>query len=224
MAQWVQETFDQAELNAFLTESADPEAMAILETIPQVIRDGLEFPATAGLLFVLDAYQRGGWDGVDALYENPPDSTEQILHVDKYLSDEGPVTVDLPTGLAAAMGSGWTEAFQDTYGEFGIRQWLRQVVGDVVSSDAAADVGSAGWAGDRIAFLEGPDDAFAVAMVTEWDTPEDADQFAAQANLAVAGLDGRSTIVEPSDTRVVVVRASDETVLATLTEALGVAR
>jgi len=223
MAQWVQEFLTPAELQEFLEESSDPEAMAILEQTPGVIRDGLEFPATAGLLFVLDAYQNGGWDAVDALYERPPDSTEQVLHPEKYTADEKPVTVTLPTDLAKAMGDGWSEAFEDTYGEFGLRQWLREVITDADATDAAADVAANGWGGDRVVFLEGPSDAYAGAVVTEWDAVDDADEFATQATLAAAKLPGETSVLRPSATRVVVLLASDAAALAGIGGGLGVA-
>ena len=223
MAQWVQEFFSQAELREFLAESADPKALAILEQIPAVIRDGLEFPATAGLLFVLDAYQNGGWDAVDALYERPPDSTEQILHPETYAADEKPIAVTLPADLATAMGAGWTEAFQDTLGEFGLRQWLRQVIPDTEATAAAADVAAAGWGGDRVVFLQGPSDAYAAALVTEWDSAGDADDFATQATLASAKLPGHTSVLRPSETRVVVLLASDTAALGGIAGGLGVA-
>ena len=37
-----------------------------------------------------------------------PESTEQILHPEKYAADEGPVKVAMPVDLAARLGTGWT--------------------------------------------------------------------------------------------------------------------
>jgi hypothetical protein len=223
MAYWAQQNLTPAEIQQILVDAADPEGLRILRETPSVVRDALDFPATSGMLFVMDAYQRGGWDAVDAIYQSPPESTEQVMHPEKYTAGEQPVTVELPDDLATAMGTGWTVAFEDTYGEFGLRQWLRQVISDADGTDAAADVGAAGWAGDRIVFLEGPGDAYAAAIVTEWDTPHDADDFEKQANLAAAGRAGETAVLRPTDGRVVVLFTSDEAAMASVRSALGIA-
>ncbi len=221
--QWAQQNLSGEELSTFLTESSDPETLALLQQIPSVISDGVEFPAATGFLFVFGVFQEGGWDAVDALYERPPESTEQILHPDLYVAGEKPIVVTVPTDLARSMGAGWTEAFQDTYGEFGLRQWLRQVIDDTVAKDAAADAAADGWGGDRVVFLEGPLDAYAGAVVTEWDSAAEADEFATQATLASAALPGSSSVLRPSETRVVVLLASDSKALTGIAGGLGVA-
>ncbi|MEP6640219.1 MAG: hypothetical protein ABJC39_12790, partial [Chloroflexota bacterium] len=47
---------------------------------------------------------------------------------------------------------------------------------------------AAGWGGDRVMLLEGPGGTTAVALITEWDTPADANEFATAAKTALAGL------------------------------------
>ena len=71
------------------------------------------------------------------------------------------------------MGEGWSESIQDTFGEFQLGVWLRE--SGVSSSDASN--AAAGWGGDRLAVLQGPDDSWAVVMRTTWDTDEDAAAF-----------------------------------------------
>ena len=51
--------------------------------------------------------------------------------------------------------------------------WLRE--SGVATADA--DAAAAGWGGDRLAVIEGPDGAWAVAMQTVWDTEADAAAF-----------------------------------------------
>jgi len=46
-------------------------------------------PYSDGVLFVQQLYERGGWDAVNAVYQNPPASTEQTIHPDRY-PDETP--------------------------------------------------------------------------------------------------------------------------------------
>ena len=45
-------------------------------------------PYSDGVVFVRDRYRDGGWDAVNAVYENPPASTEQTIHPERYPSDE----------------------------------------------------------------------------------------------------------------------------------------
>ncbi len=83
----------------------------------------------------------GRWDLVDFAYERRlPETTEQILHPEKYLDDEGPLPVAGPPDA----GPGWTEIDSGTVGEFMTREILRQY-----ATDVGADAGAAGWGGDR---------------------------------------------------------------------------
>jgi hypothetical protein len=44
-------------------------------------------PYSDGPKFVKQIYEEGGWDAVNAVYENPPASTEQTIHPEKYEED-----------------------------------------------------------------------------------------------------------------------------------------
>jgi hypothetical protein len=89
------------------------------------------------------------------------------------------------------MGDGWTEAIQDTFGEFQLGVWLRESV--LSASDASA--AAAGWGGDRLAVLNGPDEAWAVVLRSTWDTDEDAKAFSQAAGDVVLAEDDPETIV-----------------------------
>jgi hypothetical protein len=45
-------------------------------------------PYESGQRFVSNRHQRTNWTAVDSLYENPPASTEQVIHPDRYGEDE----------------------------------------------------------------------------------------------------------------------------------------
>jgi hypothetical protein len=74
------------------------------------------FPYMSGMEFAQSLFDRGGWDAIDAAYANPPVSTEQILHPDRYPADQ-PVTVELPD-LQSVLGDGWTELYTNVLGEW----------------------------------------------------------------------------------------------------------
>ena len=80
---------------------------------PRVFQRLFVFPYLEGANFVVSLYQADGWTTVDAAYANPPSSTEQILHPDKFEAGEAPVPVAVPD-VSAQLGDGWSEIGQDT--------------------------------------------------------------------------------------------------------------
>jgi hypothetical protein len=74
-----------------------------LDQAPLVLRTELLFPYTDGLRFVQTLYRQGGFAAVDAAFRSPPQSTEQVLHPEKYTAQEAPISVPLPD-LPAALG------------------------------------------------------------------------------------------------------------------------
>jgi hypothetical protein len=109
---------------------------------PRVMRTSLAAPYIYGTLFVHALRRRGGWAEVDRAWDDAPTTSEQILHVDKWLAHEPSLTVTPPT--SAALGPGWTVADEDSEGELGTRiafeEWM--------NPGLAAEM-SAGWGGDR---------------------------------------------------------------------------
>jgi hypothetical protein len=149
-----------------------------------------------------------------------PASTEQILHPEKYTSNEAPVPVTLPADLATRLGTGWTVPLTDTFGEFQTGIWLREGgVAEPAASDAAA-----GWGGDRLAVMNGPEGGWAVAWQTAWDTAADAAAFDKAATTALAKAQGVGKVLpgEGGKTRWVVV-AKDKSTLQKVAGVLGLA-
>jgi hypothetical protein len=223
---WLQNHLTPEEIQQVMTESADPEATAALNNAPAILRESLMFPYMAGAQFGIAAFQQqGGWPGIDALYGKLPESTEQILHPEKYRAGEPPVRVTLPAAdIARALGDGWTVADEDTAGEFFLSVWLRErdATGPAPEPDGTpvpATGAAAGWGGDRTLLLTGPGDSYALVMATAWDTPGDATEFAVAAQQAVRGLPGASAVRAARD-EVTVLLASDATVLGRLQSAL----
>ncbi len=134
--------------------------------MPKFLMDQLLFPYTGGMTFVQSLVDRAGgrWTLVDlADRVRPPDSTEQVLHPDKYLRVEEP----LPVSLKVRLGAGWRRTAAGTWGEWQTRE--------LVGEEAAA-----GWGGDRYELWQGPA-GDVLAMRWRWDTARDARQFVAAA-------------------------------------------
>jgi len=170
--------------------SALPEASAGTESIPPYIQRTLEFSYTAGDAFVsrLRDAADGGWKLVDfALESQPPASTEQIIHPDKYLAFEEPRPVRVGD---PGLGSGWTRTASGSLGELDTRELLR-LGGDDVPADAAA----AGWGGGRYELWKDGDAAVVVLRWT-WDTARDAREFNAALRQYVAARPEQPAAIE----------------------------
>lgn len=191
MTQWAIAHATTQDLADIVQAGSDPAQAELMARIPAIMKETLLFPYTTGMAFVQGAQTSGGWAAVDALYDRMPESTEQILHQEKYAADEAPVEVELPADLATQLGAGWTVPLLDTFGEFQTGIWLRE--GGV--DQAAALDAAAGWGGDRLAVIDGPDDTWAVAWQTVWDTEADAAAFEAAASTALAKASGVAQVL-----------------------------
>ena len=67
-----------------------------LDKAPRALRESLLFPYQDGEKWVNALYKRGGWNEVSQAFTTLPQSTEQILHPEKYFAHEAPVKVTLP--------------------------------------------------------------------------------------------------------------------------------
>ena len=135
MTQWAETNLTTEQLLQLASEANDPGQAAVLAAMPDDLRETLLFPYEQGLSWVTDLHTAGGWAAVNAAYARPPDSTEQILHPEKYASHEKPIDVTIPADLASRLGNGWTMPLTDTVGELQFRIWLEQV-GHLSGSDA----------------------------------------------------------------------------------------
>src|SRR6185503_18829021 len=140
---------------------------------PRALRESLLFPYEAGSNWATAIYRKGGWDLVSKAFTKLPQSTEQIMHPEKYVAYEAPLKLTVPD-LKLQLGPGWKRIDRDVNGEWGCYLILDEYLNDAAESKKAA----AGWAGDEFALYEGAasTDLF-VAQVTAWDTPGDAREF-----------------------------------------------
>lgn len=210
MTLWLTRHLAPEELRELL--EVDPEAQAILDAMPAILRETLLFPYVQGLVFVNRLWAEGGWEWVDRAYGRLPDSTEQILHPEKWEAGEQPVEVVLDAALiAAGMGDGWSGPRTDTLGEFQLSIWLEENgLASLEAQDAAA-----GWGGDRLAYVRGPDGAWGLVLATAWDTEADAAEFVDAAHVAV-GVTPAIFSTEEDPRWVALLLASDQATLERL--------
>lgn len=198
--QWMIEQLTPEQLLEVIFAGQDPEALAALNNAPAFLSVTAVFPYDigGGLGLVQQLVGEGGYAAVDAAFAEPPASTEQVIHPEKYVAGEAPIQVDIPADIASRVGEGWSETARDTLGELILRLWLQEHgVGPkprpLEPPSQAASNAAAGWGGDRLALLRHADGSLAIALSTTWDTAADAAEFASAAERALSGpgLDGR---------------------------------
>jgi len=130
------------------------------------------FPYREGRFFAAAIFRAGGWDSVDQAYIAPPRSTEQVLHIERYLEQrDPPVPVNLPH-LGAILGQGWTLLVQDTLGELVAGLYLDRTLAEETAWRAVD-----GWGGDTFVVWEREDGARVRVWRTVWDNTAEAVEF-----------------------------------------------
>jgi len=160
---------------------------------------GQMFLCRAGSMLEL-AKKKPGLEDYATVFENPPRSSEQVLHSAKYWDEEKrdePVPVVLDT---EALPPGWAVLHQDTLGELG---WALFVEPPAKRTGLASPLAimavrytypaSEGWGGDRYVLL-GRGEARVLLCETTWDSDRDAEEFGREVEKLeehlVAGLAG----------------------------------
>jgi hypothetical protein len=169
-----------------------------MRAAPAWIRDNLTFSYFQGLAFCVSVRRRGGQPLLDyAFTTDPPRSTEQILHPEKWHTRrDDPIVLRFPD-LAGEL-PGYRKAAEGEMGELGLRILFHQALKSREQAAAAA----AGWGGDRFAVYE-KDGGRLIVWIAEWDAEADAGEF----RDALKALPGWR--VEPAGlTRVLAVRGS----------------
>jgi hypothetical protein len=209
--QWLIEHLSQEEQAQLLSEALDDLGNDPFAGMPILLRRQLEFPYGEGFFFVDEVHRLGGYEAVDQALETPPQTTEQILHPQKYFDQEGPIAVTLDD-LTGNLGDGWTATYEQTMGELNTQVFVGggeqppfSIPGLPVEWPHAE--AAVGWGGDRLKMYENGDQ-WLIDWQTSWDSDAEAAEFAARANELIPTIDGTTRVIsEGADVRIVV--ASD---------------
>jgi hypothetical protein len=166
------ESFDDSERDAVLDVQA-LSGPSRLDTLPVFLRQDFEFAFTEGFQFILDIVQSGGYEALDAVWRNPPLSTEQILHPDRYMSKDLPVHPSLGAIYEETLAENWTKVDEDTFGEFYLREYLAKTL-----PRKEAEAAASGWRGGTYSLFNNENTGSNLFMLLlSWDTPADQEQF-----------------------------------------------
>ena len=157
-------------------------SMTQFNKAPLYVRRSLLFPYEEGLKFVGALKKKGGESAVDAAFLDPPLSSEQVIHPEKYMSGESPVKIVVPD-ISRTLGTGWKRINKNALGEFDLDVWFDQY--GVTAGARAAE----GWAGNTIQYYQGPTGKnvprgsldlgnYAVLSLFQWDSANVATDFA----------------------------------------------
>jgi len=146
---------------------------SIFKTAPSYLREILLFPYGYGASFLQYAWkQKPSWRFINEIYSHPPDSTEQIMHPEKYFSQiDKPKSVDAKA-YADRLGPNWKIVYKNTLGEFSLGCLL-----SLHFTNERAAKSAANWGGDQALLLENESGGEAVLIRTIWDTAEDTEKF-----------------------------------------------
>jgi len=137
---------------------------------PPILTETFIFRYRDGARFVETIRRRGGENAVNQLFTNPPVSSEQILHPEKYL--QGEMARDVRVDENAFAANGWTATTSTPLGEIGIRGLLMIGISEREAVNAAA-----GWNGDRAWLFENTGHTPLFVWKTAWNKRADAEEF-----------------------------------------------
>lgn len=142
------------------------------DPVPRVLNEISLFPYTYGQDFVTFLHDEGGWQSVNDAYANPPVSTEHVLHPERYLSGDQPVSVSLPP-LTDTLSNDWHLIYDGTIGELFLRLYLENQLGA-----EQAFVAAEGWGGDFCTVYHNETTGQTLSLFRiDWDTAADFEEF-----------------------------------------------
>lgn len=166
---------------------------------PDFVNRRFQLPYLQGARFVAMLHKKGGWKAVNAAYLDPPASTEEILHPDKYLQGrDRPVDVQLPN-VKPFLGDSARLIWEDTTGELGFATVLsrERPAAERKLAPQPSDAAN-GWDGDRAAVH-----LFQGNQTLTWklalDSPKDAQEAWGAYRMMVGRYPGFEVVKETPD-------------------------
>lgn len=106
-------------------------------------------------------------------YKDLPESTEQLMHPEKYLGErDDPVPITLPD-FSSVAGKKWQLLEDNVLGELNTRILFTEFLGSIRAMRP-----SRGWGGDRFAVYRAEEgDRTFLVWATAWDTVKDREEF-----------------------------------------------
>jgi len=232
--------FDMAELQAYALKEVQRSNVFIaapryFSTLLGSYLCGMHFLAKGNLLAAALGDNRAVGQNLLAAVKDPPQSTEQILHPEKYwdpATRDNPVVVDDAAATRMLQRPGRWVVHANTVGEMlcailATPQGRHPNLMTMQMADVWTNAAATGWGGDRFYLLaSGPSAAAAGQALTDlrgvwftlWDTPQDRDEFVAAYEQQPDA--GRRTIVPLGNLGAAALFGFDETEEKTVADGL----
>ncbi len=180
MNRWLETYGSEDDLNDILAAQYAPLEHSISSSDlppPYVVRE-LNFRYRDGYNFIEHLYQVGRWKMVDLAYGRLPQTSEQILHPDKYQAGEDAIPVAVPS-LGEILGESWRFLGSDTLGELGTEMILGYSAHRLAQIDPeTATRAATGWGGDSYqVYYKGTTNRSILAVHWVWDSRWEEDHF-----------------------------------------------
>jgi hypothetical protein len=127
---------------------------------PRYYAEMLKFPYLQGLSFVIEAYRRGGWEMLDKVHANPPQSTREILHPSDYFDAKLK-----------------TEPFKSSPAVPARRVLAVEHLGEFHWAFLAGADNARGWVNDRVTIAENAHCETTTLVETSWESEGAAQRF-----------------------------------------------
>jgi len=148
-------------------------AVETAKNLPEfLLRDAL-FNYSECPLFVRALYDEGGWDAVNAAYDSPPATTEQVIHLDKY-RDRELANSGAPKDLTEQLKE-WRLMDSSQFGQYDVYNYALTLMKDPYAAIAAAVGWGSGWS--TIYRDEADPSRVIVQLSFGWDTQDDLLEF-----------------------------------------------
>ncbi|QBI19047.1 hypothetical protein ER308_05475 [Egibacter rhizosphaerae] len=180
---WSQEHQDPDDRAEYLRggqELSDEEQQA-LEALPGYVADQLQFTYVEGAEFVDALREEGGWEAVDGALADPPATSAEIFHPDRYLGGFEPSDVT----VAGEPGDGWDEQLRLPFGAFD-----QFVLLGHADRFRAAGTTSAWRGGELVSWTDGDQQALGIRVAVDEEDEAAEDVCELMSEWYVAAADG----------------------------------
>jgi len=151
MYQWLEKYGSESDIAEILAAQYAPldKTISASDLAPPYVAREINFRYGDGLKFVDYLYQIGRWQMINKAYETLPETTEQILHPEKYQVRETAVPLEMPD-IQPILGDGWLFLGSGMLGELGTEMILGYSANGLsqIPPDEAVSA-AAGWGGDN---------------------------------------------------------------------------
>lgn len=176
-SQWASENMD-TETYQSIFETKTKYTFTPISPSPNDFMDTLiRSPYQHGFSFAEAVFQAQGWAGLENIYKNPPRSTEQILHPEKYIAGEEPTGI-ITKDLGDILGEEWEPLFKGPLGEWKTYLMLAYNPNPLLRIETeTASRAAAGWNGDQAQIFSTSEGTVAILFHWAWDTSGEQAQF-----------------------------------------------